>query len=253
MAHQWFGDLVTTAWWNDIWLNEGFATWMETKIVNEWKPEWHANIDAVDDRIEAMGLDSLVSARKIRQPILSQSDIANAFDNITYMKGAAVLRMFENYIGPDVFRRGVHAYLETHADKNATTEDFLASIGAAAGRNVAPAFDTFLDKPGVPEISAALRCGQDRPSLRLTQKRYLPIGSPGRSQRVRGRGVMGYSCLRPLRVILRERRERRRRIGMRAPDQAHRRSAAGEGARLSRMAGAQCRGERVLSRNPSVE
>ncbi len=181
MSHQWFGDLVTTAWWNDIWLNEGFATWMETKIVNEWKPEWHANIDAVDDRLEAMGLDSLVSARKIRQPILSASDIANAFDNITYMKGAAVLRMFENYLGPDVFRRGVHAYLEAHADKNATTEEFLASISAAAGRNVAPAFDTFLDKPGVPEISAELECGRGRPSLRLTQKRYLPIGSPGRS------------------------------------------------------------------------
>jgi alanyl aminopeptidase len=180
MAHQWFGDLVTTAWWDDIWLNEGFATWMETKIVNEWKPDWHSNVDAVDDSLEAMGLDSLVSARKIRQPILSESDIANAFDNITYMKGAAVLRMFENYIGPEVFRHGVQAYIKAHADKNATTDDFLAAISAANGRNVAPSFDTFLDQPGVPEVSATLRCNQNQPTLQLTQKRYLPLGSPGR-------------------------------------------------------------------------
>ncbi len=180
MAHQWFGDLVTTAWWDDIWLNEGFATWMETKIVNEWKPDWHANVEAVNDRLEAMDLDSLVSARKIRQPILSESDIANAFDNITYMKGAAVLRMFENYIGPEVFRHGVQAYIKAHADKNATTDDFLAAIGTAYGHNVAPSFNTFLDQPGVPEISAVLRCNQNQPSLQLTQKRYLPLGSPGR-------------------------------------------------------------------------
>lgn len=180
MAHQWFGDLVTTAWWDDIWLNEGFATWMETKIVNEWKPDWHTNVDAVDDSQEAMGLDSLVSARKIRQPIVSESDIANAFDNITYMKGAAVLRMFENYIGPEVFRHGVQAYIKAHADKNATTDDFLAAIGAANGRNVAPSFGTFLDQPGVPEVSATLRCINNQAALELTQKRYLPLGSPGR-------------------------------------------------------------------------
>ena len=181
MAHQWFGDLVTTAWWNDIWLNEGFATWMETKIVDEWKPEWRVNLTAVDDRIEAMGLDSLITARKVRQPIVTESDIANAFDNITYLKGAALLRMFENWIGPEVFRRGVHAYIQAHADKNATTADFLAAISGAAGKNIAPAFNTFLDQPGVPEISAGMRCDSGKPVLHVSQRRYLPIGSPGRT------------------------------------------------------------------------
>src|SRR5581483_2311867 len=173
MAHQWFGDLVTTAWWNDIWLNEGFATWMETKIVDEWKPEWRVNLDAIDNRVEAMHLDTLVSARKIRQPIATESDIANAFDNITYMKGAAVLRMFENWIGPEVFRRGVHAYIQAHADKNATTPEFLAAISAAAGKDIAPAFNTFLDQPGVPEVNATLRCDNNRPVLHVSQRRYL--------------------------------------------------------------------------------
>ena len=181
MAHQWFGDLVTTAWWNDIWLNEGFASWMETKIVAQWKPDWHVEIEAVEDSLHAMNLDSLVSARKIRQPIVSESDIANAFDNITYMKGAAVLHMFENYIGPEVFRRGVQSYLKAHADKNATTEQFLAAISAAAGKNVAPAFNTFLDQPGVPELTASIRCDRSLPVLELSQRRYLPLGSPGRN------------------------------------------------------------------------
>ncbi|HEV3201564.1 MAG TPA: M1 family metallopeptidase, partial [Bryobacteraceae bacterium] len=90
MAHQWFGDLVTTAWWDDIWLNEAFATWMEGKIVAEWKPEWHVDTSEINDRLGAMATDSLVTTRKIRQPIASDDDIANAFDDITYQKGAAV-------------------------------------------------------------------------------------------------------------------------------------------------------------------
>src|ERR1019366_5573514 len=83
MAHQWFGDLVTTAWWDDIWLNEAFASWMENKIVGEWKPDWHIDVTKVDDRLFAMGEDSLVSTRQIRQPIESNNDIGNAFDGIT--------------------------------------------------------------------------------------------------------------------------------------------------------------------------
>src|SRR5581483_12235155 len=131
------------------------------------------DVNAVEDRLHAMDLDSLVSARKIRQPIVSESDIANAFDDITYNKGAAVLRMFENWIGPEVFRRGVHAYIQAHADKNATTPEFLAAISAAAGKDIAPAFNTFLDQPGVPEVNATLRCDNNRPVLHVSQRRYL--------------------------------------------------------------------------------
>lgn len=117
LAHQWFGDLVTTAWWDDIWLNEGFASWMGNKIVNQYHPEWRTNIGNVNSYQGAMGNDALVSARRVRQPIESNDDIVNAFDGITYDKGAALLHMFESYMGPDRFREGVRRYLTTYAWK----------------------------------------------------------------------------------------------------------------------------------------
>ena len=179
MAHQWFGDLVTTAWWNDIWLNEAFATWLESKIVNQWKPEWASEVSEVEASQGAMNLDSLISARQIRQPIAADDDIANAFDGITYQKGAAVIKMFEHWVGEDAFRQGVRQYIKQHADGNATTADFEAAIGAAAKKNIATAFNTFLDQPGVPVVSAELDCSARQPKVKLTQQRSLPIGSAG--------------------------------------------------------------------------
>jgi alanyl aminopeptidase len=178
MAHQWFGDLVTTAWWNDIWLNEAFATWMSTKTIEKWKPEWHAEISAEEASQGAMVRDSLVSARRIRQPIESKGDIANAFDTITYEKGAAVIAMFERWLSPETFRAGVRRYLTEHADRNATVVDLMAALSAAAGRDVTPAFSTFLDQPGVPLVSGELKCGEGPPQLALSQWRFLPLGSP---------------------------------------------------------------------------
>jgi len=182
MAHQWFGDLVTTAWWDDIWLNEAFATWMEGKIVGQWKPEWHVGTTEVNERLGAMSTDSLKATRKIRQPIVSDDDIANAFDDITYQKGAAVIRMFETWIGAAKFRSGVQLYLKENADKVATATQFLAAISKAAGKDVAPAFSTFLDQAGVPVVSMDLRCEGGAPQVALAQKRYLPIGSSGTAE-----------------------------------------------------------------------
>jgi aminopeptidase N len=179
MSHQWFGDLVTTEWWDDIWLNEAFATWMEAKMTGEWKPAWHMDVSDVEDRLGAMDLDSLVSARSIRQPILSANDIANAFDSITYQKGAAVIRMFEHWIGPAIFRRGVQLYLQKNAYGTASVTQFLAAESAVAHRDVAPSFSTFLDQPGVPVVTVGLSCGAKGPTLSVSQHRYLPIGSPG--------------------------------------------------------------------------
>jgi alanyl aminopeptidase len=136
LAHQWFGDLVTTAWWNDIWLNEAFATWMEQKLIAEWKPEWKTRIGDVGSKLGAERTDSLISSRKIRQEIQSKDDISNAFDGITYPKDAAVIGMFENWIGPDNFRKGVQSYLKQHSYKNATAGDFLDSISTASHKNV---------------------------------------------------------------------------------------------------------------------
>ncbi len=178
MAHQWFGDEVTTPWWDDIWLNEAFATWMERKITGEWKPAWDLDVRRISESQGAMGLDSLVSARRIREPIASNDDIANAFDGITYQKGAAVISMFENWIGPEIFRRGVEGYLARYRGGNATTAQFLAAIGEAAGKDVVPAFNSFLDQAGVPLVRVALDCSGGAPRIALSQSRFLPPGAP---------------------------------------------------------------------------
>jgi alanyl aminopeptidase len=179
MAHQWFGDLVTTTWWDDVWLNESFATWMENKITDQWKPEWKMPVSVVQSTLGVMGLDSLATTRRIRQPIENDSDIANAFDPISYEKGAAVIGMFESWLGEKTFQNGVRLYMKQFADRAATTADFLAAIGAAAGRDVARPFDTFLDQPGVPLVTAELRCDGGTPRLAVSQRRSLPIGSRG--------------------------------------------------------------------------
>jgi alanyl aminopeptidase len=179
LAHQWFGDLVTMQWWDDIWLNEGFATWMTNKAVAKWKPEWNVDVSRVRDGSKAMISDSLVSARRIRQPIETPDDIANAFDAITYEKGAAVLDMFEAWIGEEKFRRGIHDYLQKHAHGNATSRDFFAAISEHAGQDVAPAFSSFLDQPGVPLVAPAQDCKSGAPRLSVAQERYLPLGSKG--------------------------------------------------------------------------
>ena len=179
IAHIWFGDLVTMKWWDDLWLNEGFATWMPGKAIAAWKPEWDVTTTSTSERLAAMNADSLISARKVRQPANTKDDIANAFDNITYGKAGATIHMFEQWIGPDVFRRGVKGYMDKHAHRNATAADFMQALGTAAGRDIASAFSTFLDQPGLPQVAAELTCEQGNPpALKLSQKRYLPLGSP---------------------------------------------------------------------------
>jgi alanyl aminopeptidase len=197
MAHEWFGDLVTMAWWDDLWLNEAFASWMDPKIVNSWKPEWRLDLDQAQAMGDAASADSLVSSRRIRQPIESAPDIENAFDAITYTKGAAVLGMFESWVGREKFQKGVHAYLLNHAWKNAAAADFLNALDRAAKSDVASAFSTFLDQPGIPLVSVeALHDLGAAPSLQLSQKRYFPVGSAGETKctwhiPMRGRYVVG--------------------------------------------------------------
>lgn len=177
IAHQWFGNLVTMKFWDDIWLNEGFANWLETKVVDRFEPTWQEQLGELDTRDEALRADSLVSARKIRQPIATADDILNVFDRITYDKGGSVLNMFEAYVGPTKFQQGVRDYLAARAWSNATSADFAAAISKAAGQNLDAAFASFLDHPGAPEITATLACGRT-PSVELRQQRYVPPGSP---------------------------------------------------------------------------
>ncbi|HVW83615.1 MAG TPA: M1 family metallopeptidase, partial [Bryobacteraceae bacterium] len=176
--------LVTTAWWDDIWLNEAFATWMERKLIAEWKPEWQTRVADVSEKLFAAEQDRLISARKIRQPILSKDDINNAFDAITYQKGASVIGMFENWMGPDEFRKGVQAYLKQYSYRATTAGDFLDSLSSSSKRDVTKAFSTFLNQAGVPIVSVALDCKGDKPVLHVTQKRFLPLGSKGSADRV---------------------------------------------------------------------
>jgi cytosol alanyl aminopeptidase len=188
LGHIWFGDYVTTAWWDDIWLNEAFATWISAKMVDAAHPDWDGHVNRVHSKLGVMRTDSLVSSRRIRQPIESKHDIVNAFDGITYQKGGAVISMFESFVGEEPFRKGVHDYLEAHAHGNATSHDFLGDVakslakqGSDKAEMFAAAFPTFLDQPGVPFVSAELSCGKNNetPKLLLTQQRYLPEGSAG--------------------------------------------------------------------------
>jgi len=184
LAHQWFGDLVTTAWWDDVWLNEAFATWMERKLIAEWKPEWHTRVADVSSNLRAEQEDSLISARKIRQEILSKDDINNAFDTITYQKGAAVIGMFESWMGPDEFRKGVQSYLKQYSYRAATAPEFLDSLSSSSGKNVTHAFLTFLNQAGVPLVSVSVDCKGAKPALHVEQQRFLPLGSKGNSGQV---------------------------------------------------------------------
>ncbi len=194
VAHQWFGNLVTPAFWDDIWLNEGFASWLQRKLSSRLDPSWRHDQGDLDIRNRALRSDALVSARQIRQPIETTDDILTAFDRITYDKGASVLNMFEHYVGPDVFQRGVREYLASRAWGNATSTDFVAAIAKAAGgkvaalggapdeaagaRLIADGFASFLSQPGAPEITATPACAGGKASVELAQRRYVPPGAP---------------------------------------------------------------------------
>ena len=181
LAHQWFGNLVTTAWWDDIWLNEAFASWMGQRVAHEFGPGWGLDVERVWARSGALNTDALQSARRVRQRIESVHDIANAFDGITYSKGEAVLEMFEAWLGVDVFRRGVREYIREHAGGNATADDFTAALSRAAGRDLAKPFSSFLDAPGAPLVVVELECAGGPPRVTVTQKPYAPLGSAGGS------------------------------------------------------------------------
>ncbi|KGM56670.1 hypothetical protein N799_02860 [Lysobacter arseniciresistens ZS79] len=180
LAHQWFGNLVTMEWWDDLWLNEAFATWMGNKITGQLQPGFHTDRNILEGGLRAMGADSLASTRRIREPIDDFTEISAAFDGITYQKGGAVLAMFENYVGEANFREGVRDYLKANARGNATSSDLIDAI-AAHGDDpaaIARAFRSFIDQPGVPMVKVDVDCAEGQPpALVLQQQRYLPLGS----------------------------------------------------------------------------
>ena len=180
LAHQWFGDLVTTAWWNDLWLNEGFATWAEAKIVDLWRPNFGARLEHLRGIPHVMDADALRSARAVRQPVHTTSEAMEAFDGITYQKGAAVLGMIEHFVGEPVFQRGVHAYLHDNAWGSGTADLLMKALDQASGKDVSRLAATFLDRPGVPVVSLGLgtcvEATNERGRVPLEQAAWTPLG-----------------------------------------------------------------------------
>jgi alanyl aminopeptidase len=184
LAHQWFGDLVTMPWWDDLWLNEAFATWMATRTIRAIKPEFGGERGKLEGTLAAMSGDSLATTRRVREPIDDFTEIAAAFDGITYQKGGAVLAMFEHFIGTENFRAGIHQYLVDHARGNATSRDLIAAVAAQSDdpEGVFAAFSSFVDQPGVPFLRVALHCDAGKaPTVDIAQSRYLPLGSSAAS------------------------------------------------------------------------
>ena len=165
MAHQWFGDLVTMAWWDDLWLNEGFASWMENKAADHFHPEWQVWLEGLDEKEAAMQIDARRGTHPIIQPIRDVLQANQAFDTITYLKGEAVIRMLESYLGDAVFRAGVQRYIKAHEYGNTVTDELWQAIDAVAPTPITPMAHDFTLQPGVPLI----RVSREGSGLRLTQ------------------------------------------------------------------------------------
>ncbi|TWB75593.1 aminopeptidase N [Nitrospirillum amazonense] len=159
MAHQWFGDLVTMAWWDDLWLNEGFASWMEAKAMDALHPDWSPWLVAMPAMERAKRLDARAATHPVVQPINSVAEADEAFDDITYDKGQAVIRMVEATVGETVFRDGVRRYMKRHAYGNATTRDLFKAVEEAGAKDALRIATDFITKPGIPLVSVSATCG----------------------------------------------------------------------------------------------
>ncbi len=175
LAHQWFGDLVTPAWWDDIWLNESFANWMGFRIGHEWRPNLNIKAGALAEGFNAMGTDALVKGRAIHQPIETNAQIDEAFDSITYGKGGHVVAMVAGYMGDTKFRDGVRRYMAAHKYGSATSADFFRAMAEVSGDpRILPAMQSFTDQQGVPLVTFA---ADGKGGYRVTQSRYARLGA----------------------------------------------------------------------------
>jgi len=176
MAHQWFGDLVTMGWWDNLWLNEGFASWMQEKAAERFYPQWKTWLNGYGQKQYAMALDARRTSHPIQQKVADQSEAQTAFDGITYNKGQAFIRMLENYLGEDAFRDGIRNYMAAHAYGNTTTADLWQALEGAAGKPVAGIAASFTEQDGVPLVIAETSCSGGMQRMRLRQDRFV-IGS----------------------------------------------------------------------------
>ena len=172
MSHQWFGNLVTTAWWNNLWLNEGFASWMEVKATDHFNPGWQMWLSAALEKAGVMSSDAHGTTHPIQRPVGSESEANDAFDNITYQKGGAFLRMLEDYLGEEEFRNGVHRYLAAHQYSNATTADLWEALEKVSGKPIRKISAGWTEQPGLPVVNVKTECVNGKQVVALEQERF---------------------------------------------------------------------------------
>lgn len=173
-AHMWFGDLVTMAWWDDLWLNESFASWMGTKTVDALYPDWEMWTQFLHaDTIQGLNLDGLRSSHPIEVDVKDPGEIREIFDDISYSKGAAILWMLEQFLGEEAFRRGLGEYLKAHSYGNATTEDLWSALEAASGQPVRALMDSWVKQTGFPLLEAEVARSGGEARITLRQSRFL--------------------------------------------------------------------------------
>jgi puromycin-sensitive aminopeptidase len=178
LAHMWYGDLVTMAWWDDLWLNEAFATWMAFHVVDAWKPEWKMWNDFQHHRSAALGLDALSETHPIYVGVRTPAEATENFDLITYEKGASVVRMIERFLGAETFRDGVRRYIRAHRESNAVASDLWSALAEASGQNVEPVVRAWIEQPGFPLLRLKRKERDGRSWLRFEQARFLSNPSP---------------------------------------------------------------------------
>jgi aminopeptidase N len=181
IAHQWFGDLVTMKWWDDIWLNEGFATWMANKPLAAWHPEWQVDLDDVEETQVAVSTDALRTTRPIRTKVETPDQINEVFDGIAYQKTASVLRTIENYVGPDLFRKGVASYLRKYSFANAAGQDFWTEVARVTGKPVDRIMRPYIEQSGVPVVRIDAKCQGNTTDISLHQERFAGMSAPSTS------------------------------------------------------------------------
>jgi puromycin-sensitive aminopeptidase len=171
VVHQWFGNLVTMDWWEDLWLNESFATWLACKIVDDWHPEWQSWVEFARDKQVPLGVDALASTRPISSKVRTAAEAEEMFDALTYEKGASVLRMLEQFLGEDVVRRGIREYIRAHQFGNAPAADLWAALEAASGQPVPAIAQDWFTRPGFPLVTVSA-AGPDLDRLTVGQSRF---------------------------------------------------------------------------------
>ncbi len=205
LAHQWFGNWVTMVWWDDLWLNEAFATWMAYKIVDGWRPEWRVWLDFDTGKAAALHLDALKSTHPVRGEVRNAGEAGESFDLITYEKGGAVLRMIEGFLGEGPFREGIRQYMRTHARGNAVADDLWRALGAASSQPVLELANAWIGQSGYPLVSVK----QEGRRVELSQRRFYTEPGVSSGERWPVPVVLRFedgSGVREQRVLLKEER-----------------------------------------------